>query len=296
MSITGNDLIEATLDFLTNASREEVNRLSSSINSTATQFNVDFALGGIQIGALLDIDLEVMRVLNVDGTSKSVTVARGQRGSTAASHTGGTLIQVNPRYSRWSIWRALNDEIASLAGAGLFQMKTLDVTYNPSISGYDLTGVTSAEDIYTVRYKVPGSTKEWGTLERSDWSFDPLAPTSDFPSGFALFVHCGGYSGQPLRVAYKAPFTQLSSPSDVVETVTGIPVSMNDILVLGSAIRLHVGREAGRGAYETQAEPRRAEEVPVGSQVSAVTAWQRLRAARIDEERRRLQRRYPIRR
>lgn len=292
---TANTLIDNTLDFLLGGQDEQVNVLASTPDADDTSLTFTYELEGIVPGALIGIDLEVMRVLEVNATAKTATVLRGQRGSTGAAHSSGSVVSVAPRFSRWSVFRAINDDLDALSGLGLFQMKVVDLTYSPATMGYDLTSVTSIEQVYSVRYKVPGSEKEWPLLKPSEWRFDRNASTDDFASGFSLVLYQDCYSGQPVRVAYKAPFTRMTSASDDVQSVAGLPSTANDLPPLGAAIRLMAGHEAGRVGYDTQPDTRRPDEVPVGSSLQTASAWRRLRTDRVDDELRRLARRYPTR-
>lgn len=293
---TANDLIDATLDWVLGGQDENVNVLASSPTSSDTALTFSYDLDGIVPGSMIGIDLEVMRVVDINSTSKTATVIRGQRGSTAASHAAGAVVQVSPRFSRWSVFRAINDDLDSLSGFGLFQMKTVEFTFNPSIMGYNLAGVTDIDQIYSVRYEVPGVQKEWPLLRQSDFRFERDSATADFASGFSLTLYRQGYAGKKVRVAYKAPFTRMTAGTDNVQTIAGLPASANDLPPLGASIRLISGHEAGRVGYERQPDVRRQAEVPVGSNISAAQGWMRLRQSRIDDELRRLSRRYPVRR
>lgn len=295
MATTANDLIEATLDFLHGQQDDTVNVLAAGPDSSTTTLTFTYDLDRIQPGALICVDLEVMRVMATNGTAKTATVLRGQRGSTAAAHSSGAVVQVNPPYSRWSVFRALNSELDSLSGAGLYQMKTVDLTYNSSVMGYDLTSVTSVESIYSVRYQVPGSSKEWPLLHPSKYRFERNASTGDFASGFSLILLSPAYSGQTVRVAYKAPFTPFTATSDDAQTVAGLPATANDIPPYGAAMRLIAGHEGGRVNYSTQPDTRRADEVPAGALLQASREWERKREMRISEERARMSRHYPLR-
>lgn len=292
---TTNDLIDATLDFLLGGQDEAVNTLASSPDADDTTLTFTYGLEGIVPGVMLGIGLEVVRVLDTSPTANTATVLRGQRGSSAASHSSGDVVVVGPRFSRWSVFRALNDDLDDLSGRGLFKMATVDLTFNPSVQGYNLTSVTNLDSIYSVRYEVPGPSKEWPLIPSSHYRFDRNADTDDFASGFSLVIFKGGYAGKSIRVAYKAPFTRLSTATDDVQTVSGLPATANDLPPLGAALRLQAGHESGRVAYEFQPDTRRPEEVPVGANLQTASGWRRLREDRIDSELKRLARHYPTR-
>lgn len=293
---TANDLIDATLDWVLGGQDENVNVLAAGVNSAATVLTFSYDLDGIVPGSMICAGLEVMRVVDISSTAKTATVIRGQRGSVAASQSAGAVIQVSPRFSRWSVFRALNDDLDSLSGFGLFQIKTVDFTFNPSVMGYNLPGVTSIDQIYSVRYETPGVRKEWPVLRQSDYRFERDSPTADFASGFSLTMYRPGYAGKKIRVAYKAPFTRMTAAADDVQAIAGLPATANDLPPLGAAIRLLSGHEAGRVGYERQPDVRRQAEVPVGANLSTAQGWMRMRQTRIDDELRRLSRRYPVRR
>jgi hypothetical protein len=293
---TANDLVDVTLDWLLGGQDENVNVLGANVSSSATTLNLSYDLNGVVPGSTICIDVEVMRVVDANNTSKTVTVIRGQRGSTAVAHTSGAVVQVSPRFSRWSVFRAINDDLDSLSGFGLFQMKTLEIVYSPQIMGYDMTNVTNIEQIYSVRYEVPGVRKEWPLLRPADYRFERDASTTDFASGFSLTLYQQCYAGKKVRIAYKAPFTRMTDGTDDVQSVAGLPATANDLPPIGAAIRLMYGHEAGRVGYERQPDVRRQSEVPAGSSISAAQGWMRMRQARIDDELRRLSRRYPVRR
>jgi hypothetical protein len=293
---TGNDLIDATLDWLLGGQDETINVLASDPDEDDTNLSFSYELEGIVPGSMICVGTEVMRVVDTNNTAHTATVVRAQRGSTAAAHATGDVVQVSPRFSRWSVFRAINDDLDDLSGLGLYQMKTVDITYNAAVTGYNLTNVTDIEQIYSVRYEVPGPSKEWPLLKPSHYRFERNAPTSDFASGFSLILYRGAYPGRSIRVAYKAPFTRLSAATDDVQSVAGLPSTANDLPPLGAALRLIAGHEAGRVRYESQPDTRRPDEVPVGAQLQTAGAWQRLRNQRLDGELRRLSRRYPMRR
>lgn len=290
---TAADLVDATLDFVLGGTDEAINVLTSSITAASTSLAFTYELEGIVPGAFLGIGLEVVRVVATNNTSNTATVIRGQRGSTAASASAGAVVQVNPRFSRWSVFRAINDDLSDLSAQGLYKMSTVDLTFNAAVMGYDLSSVTDLEDIYTVRYQVPGPSKEWPLISKSKWRLDRNANLTDFASGYALVIYGGGYSGQSVRVAYRAPFTKFTTLSDDVQTVAGLPSTANDLPPLGAAMRLMAGHEAARNFVESQPDTRRPDEVPPGAQLNTSTGWARIRRERIQDELKRLKRRYP---
>lgn len=291
---TGSDLIEKTRRHLFSGNREELNSLSADITVGAVSLATTYPLGGIAAGAVLEIGTELLYVWAVNTTAVTATVKRAHLGSTAAAHTAGDVIKVNPKFPDFSIFDALNDEILDLSSPqnGLYQMAAISITYNPTYRGYDLAGVTDLLDVYEVRYESTGPERYWPLIDA--WEVSRSMATAEFASGTVLLLSQGADSGMALRVRYKAPFTTLASASTNL-TTTGLATTMYDIPPLGAAARLVAPREVKGGFSEHQGEPRRATEVPPGTNLRSAQALLGLRDRRISAERARLHQLYPPR-
>jgi hypothetical protein len=288
--VLASDLVEETRRWLDSGSRPEMNRLTTTINSAATSLTVDFALGSIVTGAMLAIDLELIYVWS--STGSTATVQRAMLGTTAAAHTSGAIIYVNPRWSNFTIFTALNEELASLSSPvnNLFQIKTVDLTYSPAVSGYDLTSVTDLIEVYDVRTDTYGPAKDWPRLTR--WMLARDQQISAFASGLALQLFEGGYPGKTIRVQYKAPFTLFTSLTSTLAD-SGLLSTASDLPPMGAMIRLVAPREIKRSFTDSQPEARTAAEVPPGTSRNTAAGLMQLRQVRIREEASRLARAYP---
>lgn len=286
-------LIEQTKRHLYSAEiRDERDRLAGAIASAvATSLTVEHSEPGIRRGAVLAIDIEELYVEDVSGATATVT--RGEGGSTAATHASGATVWVNPKYSPFSIAQAINDELASLPGEGIFRVRTVDLTYTPGTDAYDLTSVTALDDVLDVEYDANDGTGRWATLPRGSWALRRDLPTADFASGLALTVNGYVASGQALRVTYRSGFSALTAVAQDVETISGLHASAHDILPLGAAIRLTAGAEVARNFLD-QYETRRADEVPPGARSGQARGLMLQRAQRINDERARLYAKYPV--
>jgi hypothetical protein len=291
MVTTASDLIEETKAHLGSGSRIELNYLNGSIDAATQVVTVQLAAGGIQRGAVLAVDLELMNVFSMTG--QIAFVKRAYLGSTAATHADDAIVEVNPWFSSFAILRAINAELASYSSPthGLFRLRTVDITYSASRAAYDLTSVTDLIDVYDVRYAEPGSEKLWPRIRR--WNLARNQSTTDFASGYALTLYEGAAPGRTIRVQYKAPFVALAALADNVQTVSFLPATANDIPPLGAAARLVAPREVRRADYGSQPEPRRAEDVPPGTARNAAAGLLALRNQRLMEESDRLRSAYP---
>lgn len=274
------------------------NKLAANVSSSATSWTFTYDLDRIKPGSRLSIALEDAYVWETDDTAKTATVERGDGESVGAAHTSGDVVCVDPEWSRFDALQAINEELAELSSPqrGLYQMLTVDLTYNAAVQGYDLTAVSDTFlDVYELRYKQSGSSKYWPTIREFDVS--RKMSTSEFASGSAIFLFQGGQPGQTIRVRYKAKLTQLGTTDEtqVVETVTGLSESGVNILPYGAAARLAAGRSMRRAAIDSQGNTRRAEEVSTNDALVSVTGLLRQRDLAVAAEAARLAKQFPLR-
>lgn len=288
MATTTTDLISATRRHLMASGREQLNRLTTTMNASVASVVFDFAAGQIANGALIAIDLEVMYVWSV--TSQTATVQRGMFGSIAAAHTSGALIYVNPMFTDFAVYRSLVDEMATLSSPanGLYQVKTVSTTATVA-STYNLAA--DAVEILSVETNAYGPSLDWPRIRRWDLLFNQ--DTSVFASGVAVQLYQMPDPGRTLRIVYGAAYGALPAASTDVTTDTGLQTSAHDIPPIGAAARLLADREARRSSVDTQPEARQATEVPPGTANAGASALFALRKRRIVEEAARLSSQYP---
>jgi hypothetical protein len=288
---TAGQLIDRVNSELLAGTVEERNKLAASTDSSQTDIEMTYSLGSLRENTVFQIGTELMYVWEVNTTSKTATVDRGYGGTTAAAHTIGDIVTVSPRFPRHQILNGLNADLADLSSPmnGLFQMKTVDVSYNGSDRMVNLTGVTEIIDLYDVRYRYLND--DYPIVRNVRLLRD--MPVSDFASGFVLAFDAPVRAGS-VRVLYKAPYTAFATEADTVADAGGTS-SLDDLLILGAQIRVMAGREVKRNFTESQGDTRRAEEVPAGAVGGSILNLQRLRRDRIQAEAARLNRQYPIR-
>ena len=290
---TVSDWINETKRLIFSSDREQLNRLNGAINNSVTTVTFEYAAGGIVAGAVLSVDLELMYVWSV--SSLTATVQRGYLGTTAASHLDDAIITVNPRYSDFAIFTALNQELDDLCSpmAGLFRVRTVDLTNTVGLVGYDLS-MTGFIDVLEVHYRADTTSKYWRRID--NWRILSSANTSDFASGRALLLQEEVPVGSAaIRVTYKSSFTSASTVSDDVNATLGLPSTCNDIPPMGAAVRLTIPRAIKRTFDDSQGEPRRASEVPPSSSVEVTQALLTLKNRRIASEHARLKAMWPTR-
>ena len=155
---TANDWVQETRSYLIGDTVTERNKLAADYTAGGSTLTFTYDLKGVAAGSRLSIGLNEFYVWDVNSTTKTATVSGGQSGTSDANATSGDVVWVRPKFTDFEILRAVNGELAALSSPqnGLFQVKTFDLTWNPAIVGYDLTGVTDLQSVYEVRAQAPG--------------------------------------------------------------------------------------------------------------------------------------------
>lgn len=293
---TVGDLVTQTRRLITGTARGALNQLNADINSSVTTLNCTYDLGANVVkSAYLTIDDEILYVWSVDSSTKTVTVARAQLGTTAASHTASTIIEVGARFPKPLIRDALYDEINSWPKQVYATAATnLDVGTNSY--GVDLGTIPSTfyDVLQVLKKPIVNVSNRYDTLatlwKNVGYRVERHLDTAEFASGAALFLNDAWSGGYRLRVVYSRPFdlsgfsTDATSLTAAVGTGLGMEPSMTDIAPYGAAWRLVSGREVLRTATEAAGEARAAGDVAQGSIIRAASALEQFRDKRLAEE------------
>lgn len=281
--ILAGDLINETRRHLFSGQEETPNQTLAAVSATQTSIPFTYPLGpAVMQGTIVAVDLEEIRVWATDGAQTATVVQRGVNGTTPAVHAAGEYVAVRPKFSDFRILRALNEELYDLASPAnsLFQVVTVDITYNAAVRGYDLTGATDVIKLLEIRFATPGPLKQYPKITDAD--LERNMPLTDFPSGYALRLnHQGAYPGLPIIVRYASRYGTLTNYTDDTGTVAGLQDYATDIPPLGAAARLVGVRELKRNYTEGQYDPRRFEEVPAGAVARSIQPLLLLRQQRI---------------
>ena len=289
MSTVGT-VIDRTVRQLMSGTVEERNKTTLAINATVTSVTFQYDLSGIRPGGVIQIDNELMYVWEISAGSKSVTVERGWNGTTAAAHAASSVATVDPKFPRAQILEAMNAELDDLASPmnGLFQIKILELNYNGTDLMINLPTTDKIIDLISVSLRYIST--DYIKVRRCRLIRD--LPNDDFNTGYAIRFDEQVRAGR-MVIVYKSPFTNITTESQNIQNVTGLPTSCEDILILGSQIRLVGPREIKRNFTESQGDTRRPDEVPSGSVGNSITNLLRMRRDRITSEAAKLMRQYP---
>lgn len=289
MSTVGT-VVDRTIRQLMSGTVEERNKVASAISATATAITFQYDLGGMRPGGVIQIDAELMYVWEVSTGSKSIVVERGWNGSAVATHAAGSIAIVDPKFPRSQIIEAINAELDDLSSPmnGLFQIKTMEINYNGVWSMINLPTTDKIIDLISVSLRYLAT--DYPKIRRCRLIRD--LPNDDFNSGYGIRFDEQVRAGR-LIVVYKTPFINVTSETQNLQNIAGVPSSCEDILIMGAQIRLVSPREVKRNFTESQGDTRRAEEVPTGSVSSSINNIIRMRRDRITSEAAKLARQYP---
>lgn len=274
---------------------EEQVTLASNLDASTTSVSVTLPSttppGWVE-GTTVEFGTEMMYIFSVTGAGVA-TVQRGFRGSSPTNHSAGALGTIAPKFPTYRIFTALNDELQMLssAQAGLFQMKSVELTFGSHQDGYDLTGVTDQIlDIYQVTYDESGT--EAAEPRLVNWRLRRDRNTSNFASGYALIVYDEAEAGRTMRVLYKTGFSALSSVSSALSS-TGLHVEAHDLVPLGAALRLMTTRPIRREFLDEHGFSANRDEVPAGAMSASMRDLRDYYTMRVNAEATRLAQRYP---
>ena len=243
---------------------------------------------------VIEIDEELLWVDSFDRVANTATVApfgRGYLGTTAATHSIDTKVTISPTFPRFNIKRAINDTIRAL-GANIFAVKTTTFTFTSSVSTYAFNNL-NIKNILSVTWQDIGPSKEWVPLRR--WDFDSLASTTAFGAG-AQTITLGEapVSGRTVKVVYATDPEPFTSNSDVYTTVTGLPESTRDVVILGAAYRLLSFLDPARASQVSPQADETDSKRPYGASQTATKQLYALYIQRLDEETKSQQQNYPV--
>jgi hypothetical protein len=291
---TVSDLVEETRRYLLTTQRDPINKLSVAIDTDDTTLTFEHDLRSLTAGSYLGIDLEVLYVWEVNPTAKTAIVERAMQGSTAAAHTADTLAYVNPKFSTFSIFQAINAELESLPSMGVFAVEEWGFTYLPSQNTYQLSSTAGNRviDILEVRWEEPGAAYHWPRI--TSYKLRRDIPIGGVTVSSAITLYEGAVAGRQVSVMLSSTFIPFASLSS--DVTSSFMVQGFDILALGAALRLSGVRELARNFFEEASDTRRASEVPARAQIGGMESYARLYANRVHAEARRIASEWPQRR
>lgn len=300
---TVSNVIEKARRQLSSSLRLEVNTLGANLNATETVVTMTYDLStSLTAGSILSVGRELMRVISANPAAKEVTVLRGWQDSDGEAHTSGDEVMINPRFTRFDIYDAMVDEIASWEPR-LFKVASYEWSVTLEDESVELpASMADAIGVVECRRQWSDDTDNaaWPNIDfrlmRGDvgtWSAASL-------SGLLIRLipnHATMRTGT-VHALVAQPFdvttTEPAETDDLVADI-GLQPSMIDLLGFGIKMRLMADDENGRSARIVQDEPRRTEEVPPGAALTAAQTIRNNYDRRLKAEVQKLHTKYPLR-
>jgi hypothetical protein len=251
---------------------------------------------------VVEIDEELLWVDNFDRITNTATISpygRGYLGTTATTHTADTKVAISPTFPRYVIKKAINDTINAI-GSTIFSVNVTTFTFNAAQTTYDFDGL-NIQNILSISWQSVGPSLEWIPVRR--WSWDSKADATAF-GATAQTVTIGDYitPGRTVKVVYATDpvafpnlATVTSTNAQVFETISGLPSSCKDVVVLGASYRLLTYLDPARAAQVSPQADETDSKRPFGASQTSSRQLYALYTQRLNEETQRQQTAYPIR-
>lgn len=278
----GQMIDQVYFDLHTPADMPLATTASVALNATDVTLTVANA-APINAQDILEIDSELVLVTakSADATPV-ITISRGYYGSTAAAHSSGARVVVNPRHPRVRIGEAIKRSFPRLESMRVPLYTTVTVNRAPGLRY--LTVPADARDVVSLKYLEPTT----GTLVPLDaWTFWDDLPTTVSATGKAVRLASYISDDDDIMVTYQGPYRWSTHPSAPTEASTiSIPEGAEDLPVLYATAWLVSRREIGRTELDRAEEWAAGEPSRGGVSAGTVRAvWQEFYRA-LDEARR----------
>lgn len=249
--------------------------------------------GTVLTRGMVEIDDELIWVDSFDRTSNTATIpsyGRGFRDTVAVPHTAGSRVTIAPSFPRSVIRRNLNLAIDGVY-PDLFGTYYTTFTFQAAVTTYTLP--QEAIDVIGISWQTIGPSKEW--LPIRHYRVDRMANPLTWNSGKTVSIREGIIPGRTVMVTYTKKPTTLVYDQDDFASVTGLPDSAREVIILGAAYRSAMYLDFGRlPASSAEADGLRAND-PIGSAGNVSRLIQQMYQQRLLVEVRRLQEQFPPR-
>ena len=269
----------------------------------------------LDAGAIIEIGQELMYSTALNTVTNEITVTRGARGTTAASHELGDLIKITPAFPRKNVYDAIVDQIENLYPT-LFAVETKTLT---SGTGYRIIG-THGTDVDTNNYLVTPlkALSQYtdftsGTDETGLKFIGVAVEMIDLPNGFTYtdensvertktyttgpqVVHAmqfqGITAGYEVYVTFKKKFVPPTSEASTLVSV-GLESEYEPIIMAGVAAQMVAGKDINKVDAKYITEQIATSIYPVGSSNTIRNSLLQYQNILIQQARKNLRAKYP---
>ena len=262
-------------------------RLDGAINNSVTSLTYESGLFSSEEenllgnGALVEVDQEIMLVTAANTSTRTLTVARGYSGTTAASHDDKANIFINPTFPRKSVFDAVSDNIVRLYPT-LYNETTITTTAN---STYQEVAASTVEVLSSFVQNASGEQYTSAGIELLK-NFPPSSTNTA-----VQFYNTS--NGKTVYLVVKRKFVRPSAETDDLSTACLLEDEYQQIVMVGAVADIVGATDVDASTQEFITEKLAAENYPVGSGERLRNALLRLRSLLIDEARGNLRSLYP---
>jgi len=275
------------------ASKDSVAALASPITSTSLTVPIDDT--DVQRGAsrgIAEIDMEIVRVSGVDRDAGALVLypfGRGYRGTTAAAHSAGVEVRLNPEWPASTVAREVNGVLTEIYPR-LYAVSTHETVVPSDLGAIDVP--EEAVGIIAVYIEDRLRDDQWVRLDT--WRFQRDSSDIGRP------LRIGGHQtiGDAVRVVYAhrpGLFNLEGGLSQDFETVTGLNPGVEDLIRLGVATRMAPFIDVARLPFVVTEAKADAGARPATGGASAARLLYSMFQARLEQEVAALHRDHPIR-
>ncbi len=323
MSSTVGDLVDRVYrEYLEPVDKvESYSYLKTGIDASETTITYDDNLFSVEeedaldAGAIVEIGQELMYTTSVNTVENSITVKRGQRGTTAAAHLVGALIKIAPAFPRKNVYEAVTDQIKNLYPT-LFAVETIELTAS---TGYKLLGTHGSDgDSYNylvAPLKAISQYTDWQSgSDQTGLKYNGVAiEMIDLPNPFVYtddtstqrtktyttgpdVVHAvqfvGISAGHTVYVTFKKKFIAPTAEANTLASI-GLEEEYEPIVMTGVAAQLVAGKDISKLNTSYITEQLEASTNPVGSSSNIGNSLLRYQQLLIQQARSNLRSKYP---
>jgi hypothetical protein len=295
---------------------ESYSYLTSGIRDSDTSISYDGNLFSVEeedaldAGALIEVGRELMYTTALNSVSNTITVKRGQRGTTAAAHSANALIKIAPTFPRQSVFDAIKDQVENLYPT-IYAIETKTVTAKTGINV--LSGSTDNYLVAPVKaisqYTDFDAGQDQTTSQFRGVSVElvdlpnPFTYTDDAgasqtvtytsgPSQVKAIQNYGITSGKTMYITFKKKFVVITAETDTLANI-GLETEYEPIVMAGVAAQVVAGKDINKidSAYIT--EQLNIANVPVGSSNTIRNALLQYQQLLLQQARKDLRARFP---
>ena len=289
-----DDLVSYTT--LSNSDSISDSKVGLTTSGTSVTFNGDLLSveeeDALDAGAIIEIGQELMYSKELNTVTNEITVVRGARGTTAASHSLGDLIKIAPPFARINVFNAVKDQIENLYPT-LYAVETQTIA---SAAGY--VALEGADDNRIVaplaavsQYQTLASGSET-TVQFRGVAMELInVPTSVTASG-KVVQFSGISNGVNVHCTFKKKFGEVTNEASTLSDI-GLETEYEPIIMSGVAAQMIAGKDVPTYTADYITQQMAVTNYPVNSSSNIRNSLLQYQRILIEQARKDLRARFP---